>query len=92
MCRPVGYQQFVFVNGIFAGTISPNLMNSRADGFLFQTDIENPSRLKALFARYTKDDALCCPSRTSKVTYRIDVKNKTPLVVPINVRTYARPG
>ena len=32
--------------------------------------IENPSRLKALFARYTKDDALCCPSRTSEVTYR----------------------
>ena len=28
MCRPVQYQQFVFVNGVFAGTISPNLMNS----------------------------------------------------------------
>jgi LppP/LprE lipoprotein len=89
MCRPMGYQQFVFVSGIFAGTTSPNPMNARSDGALFQTDIETPSRLKAQFSRYTPQDALCCASRTSEVTYRIDVANKTPLVVPIQVRTYA---
>ncbi|MEG4587264.1 LppP/LprE family lipoprotein [Microcoleus sp. MOSTC5] len=87
MCRPVGYQEFVFANGIFAGTTSPNPMNSRSDGALFQTDIETPSRFKALFSRYTPQDALCCPSRTSEVTYRIDVANQ-PIVVPIEVITY----
>jgi len=91
MCRPVGYQEFVFVNGVFAGTTSPNLMNARSDGGLIETNIETPSRLKAQFSRYVKQDPLCCASRTSEVTYRIDVANKKPLVVPIQVRTYANP-
>ncbi len=89
MCRPLGYQEFVFVNGIIAGTTSPYPMNARADGALFQTDIETPSRLKTRFFRYTQQDALCCPSRTSEVTYRIDTANSTPIVLPIQVRTYA---
>ncbi|MEG4805787.1 LppP/LprE family lipoprotein [Microcoleus sp. ARI1-B5] len=89
MCRPLGYQEFVFVSGIFAGTTSPYPMNARTDGALFQTDIETSSRLKARFFRYTRQDALCCPSRTSEVTYRIDATNSTPLVLPIQVRTYA---
>ena len=91
MCRPLGYQQFVFVNGVFAGTISPILMNSRSDGNLFQTDIKTPSRLKALFSRYIPKDPACCASNISEVTYRIDVTNKKPLVVPIQVKTYANP-
>ena len=88
MCRPVQYQQFVFVNGVFAGTISPNLMNSRSDGNLIQTSIQTPFRLRAEFSRYTAKDALCCASKTSEVIYRIDQANKRPLVVPIQVRTY----
>lgn len=91
MCRPLGYQEFVFVNGVFAGTTSPNLMDSRSDGGLIETNIETPSRLKAQFSRYVKQDPLCCASRTSEVTYRIDIANKKPLVVPIQVRTYANP-
>ena len=31
MCRPLGYQSFVFVDGVFAGTVSPEPMNSRTD-------------------------------------------------------------
>ena len=88
MCRPVQYQQFVFVKGVFAGTISPNLMNSRSDGNLIQTSIQTPFRLRAEFSRYTAKDALCCASRTSEVIYRIDQVNKRPLVVPIQIRTY----
>jgi len=88
MCRPLKYQQFVFVNGVFAGTISQNLMNSRSDGNLIQTSIQTPLRLRAEFTRYTAKDALCCASKTSEVIYRIDQANKRPLVVPIQVRTY----
>ena len=91
MCRPLGYQQFVFVNGVFAGTISPNLMNSRSEGNLIQTDIQTPSRLRAEFTRYTAKDPTCCASKASEVTYRIDIANNKPLVVPIQVRTYANP-
>ena len=32
MCRPLQYQEFVFVDGRFAGTISPSPMDSRTDG------------------------------------------------------------
>jgi len=88
MCRPIQYQQFVFVNGVFAGTISPNLMNSRSDGNLIQTSIQTPFRLRAEFSRYTAKDPLCCASKTSEVIYRIDQANKRPLVVPLQVRTY----
>ncbi|MEO6863556.1 MAG: LppP/LprE family lipoprotein [Microcoleus sp.] len=90
MCRPIGYQEFLFVNGVFAGTTSPISMNARADGSLFQTNIESSSQLTAQFARYATQDALCCPSRTSMVTYRIDFNsNKKPLLVPVDVTTYA---
>ena len=32
MCRPLGYNVFVFADGQFAGTISPDNMDSRTDG------------------------------------------------------------
>lgn len=34
MCRPRQYQDFVFVGGVFAGTLSPQPMDSRTDGAL----------------------------------------------------------
>jgi hypothetical protein len=34
MCRPRQFQDFVFVRGAFAGTLSPRVMDSRADGAL----------------------------------------------------------
>jgi hypothetical protein len=34
MCRPLGFQEFVFVNNQFAGTLSPVPMNSRSDSSL----------------------------------------------------------
>jgi hypothetical protein len=32
MCRPTGFQPCVFVDGAFAGTISPEPMATRANG------------------------------------------------------------
>src|SRR6185503_6723025 len=36
MGRPLGYQAFVFVDGVYAGTLSPDLMDARTDGSLNQ--------------------------------------------------------
>lgn len=88
MCRPAGYQYFVFVNGSFAGTVSPMLMDSRTDGAATQTFIDTGgSMLRVDFARYTATDPLCCPSATTEVTYHIDTSGGAPVVVPNSAQT-----
>jgi hypothetical protein len=87
MCRPTGYQEFVFVDGTFAGTLSPKPMDSRTDGAIEQVMLYDPSSINAPFLRYTDQDPLCCASRTSSVTYRIDRTSKGPVVVPVGVST-----
>jgi len=71
MCRPLTYQEFVFVRGVFAGTLSPGTMDSRADGSLNRVTLQGDRRLVAEYARYTRADALCCPSRTTSVVFEI---------------------
>jgi hypothetical protein len=83
MCRPMGYQQFVFVDGVFAGTMSPVPMNSREDGSLASSHI-GQDRLSAEFNRYTPSDPLCCPSSTTVVEYRIDRIDGNPVVTPVS--------
>jgi hypothetical protein len=39
MCRPWGYQVFVFVRGVFAGTLSPRPMDARTDASLFSVQL-----------------------------------------------------
>ena len=68
MCRPLAYQGFVFVRGRFAGSMSPTVMNSRTDGMMNTVHLVSRDRVMATFTRYTKDDPLCCPSRTTSVT------------------------
>jgi hypothetical protein len=83
MCRPIGYNAFAFVDGRFAGTISPTLMYSRADGSLLETPtVAADGRVAAAFTRYAPQDPLCCPSRgRTAVTYRID-RPAAPVLVP----------
>jgi heat shock protein HslJ len=71
MCRPVGYQAFVYVEGRYAGTLSPVLMDSRTDGALIEARLLDPKRISAEFARYSADDPLCCPTKTSSASYAI---------------------
>lgn len=91
MCRPMDYQYFVFVKGRFAGTLSPRPMNSREDGSGWLEEKPQALRFTAEFARYRRDDALCCPSRTSTVTYEVRESPGAPLVVPARVATKASP-
>lgn len=85
MCRPRQYQDFVFVRGAFAGTLSPQPMDSRSDGAIAQVSLQGGTRLTAQYARYATADALCCPSRTTNVAF--DVTSDKPVVRPVSAST-----
>jgi hypothetical protein len=87
MCRPMGFNAFVFVNGRFAGTLSPGEMDSRTDGSVGVVRLAEDDTIAAEFARFTATDALCCPSARVTVRYRIDRNSTPPVVVPVSVRT-----
>lgn len=82
MCRPMGFQELVFVDGAFAGTISPTPMDSRTDGAGGIADVIGPDRLVANYRRYAPRDPLCCPSGEVFVTFRIDRSGSVPLLEP----------
>ncbi|GFE71961.1 META domain-containing protein [Chroococcus sp. FPU101] len=87
MCRPLQYQAFIFVDGQFAGTLSPQLMDSRTDGSTGPMFLTGESNFSVEFNRYLEKDALCCPSGVSRVSYQIQRQNNAPIVVPIEVAT-----
>jgi hypothetical protein len=87
MCRPDGYQYFVFVHGLFAGAVSPELMHARTDGSANEIVIEGADRLTVVFDRYAETDPLCCPSRTSTANYRIDRSRGAPVLALAEVST-----
>ncbi len=87
MCRPWDYQAFVFVQGDFAGTLSPTPMDSRTDGALSEVRLLSTTSIEVTFLRYTAADPLCCPSRLTTVRYRIERRGQLPVVVPVSVRS-----
>ena len=87
MCRPLGYQAFVFKGGKFVGTLSPGPMDARTDGIANQIHLVAPDRLHADFARYTDQDPLCCPSAITSVRFEIRGTGKATVVVPVDAQT-----
>jgi hypothetical protein len=85
MCRPVAFNVFVFVDGAFAGTLSPAPMSARVDGAAGPVRILSDGQLTAEFARFLPDDPLCCPSSRVTVSFRI-TRGRPPAVVPLEVR------
>lgn len=83
MCRPWGYQVFVFVGTSFAGTISPGLMFSRTDGAADTANLWSRDRVSAEFRRYTPQDPLCCPSSSTSIEYTIDRTTNGPVLNPV---------
>jgi hypothetical protein len=81
MCRPTGFNVFVFVAGRFAGTLSPVPMTSRLDGSIGPVRLAPDGTIAADFARYGSDDPLCCPSSHVAIRYAID-RTRQPVVVP----------
>jgi hypothetical protein len=86
MCRPMQLQLFVFVQGTFAGTLSPLTMNSREDGMVSNVEIgPGGHSIQATYQRYSDTDPLCCPSLTSTVRFAVDAA--IPLGVPATITT-----
>jgi heat shock protein HslJ len=85
MCRPRQYQDFVFVRGGFAGTLSPQVMDSRTDGALSRVFLRSSSQLIAEYQRYAANDPLCCPSRTTTVVF--DLSSDPPVLQPVAAST-----
>jgi hypothetical protein len=88
MCRPLGYQAFVYSEGRYAGTLSPVPMDSRTDSSLTNIRLIGATRIAAEFARYGKSDPLCCPSKKSTVNYNLR-NDEIPDLTPVNVNTVA---
>jgi hypothetical protein len=80
MCRPMGFQAFVFVDGVFAGTVSPKPMDSRSDASADTVNLWFRDRLGAQFRRYAIDDPLCCPSGSVAVEYTIEETADGPVL------------
>ena len=85
MCRPWQFQAFVFVRGVFAGTLSPEPMDSRTDGAVSQASVQGNDRLTAEYVRHTADDPACCPSRTTRVVF--EVAGAGPVLQPVSAST-----
>jgi hypothetical protein len=85
MCQPRQYQAFVFVRGVFAGTLSPQLMDSRTGGALSRVTLRSNDQLAAEYERYAATDPLCCPSKTTSV--EIEIAKDTPVLRPVSAST-----
>jgi hypothetical protein len=85
MCRPLGYNVFVFVDGQFAGTISPDNMDSRTDGSGDVRFFAAKDSMSAEFQRYAPTDPLCCPSGQSGVFYQVKRMPAGAVLVPQSV-------
>jgi len=89
MCRPAEYNLFVFVQGQFAGLLSPTSMTSRLDSSSGVVRMALPV-VTAEFVRYGSTDPLCCPSSRVSVRYRIDRTAAGPVVAPVEIRAARR--
>ena len=83
MCRPLGYQSFVFVDDVFAGTISPVPMDSRTTGAATDVNLWFADRVAAEYLRYAPDDPLCCASETDFVEFTIEENPAGPVLNPV---------
>lgn len=85
-CEPLYFNLFVFVGGVFAGTVSPAMMAPSRDGAAGAVRVTGADTLTVEFARFMPGDAECCPSSRVRVSYRIDKTGTGPTLVPTDAR------
>ena len=85
-CEPTSFNLFVFVDGRFAGALSPAVMNPARDGAAGAVRITGVDTLTVEFARYMPGDAECCPSSRERVGYRIEKPGTGPTLVATDTR------
>lgn len=82
MCRPDEYQAFVFVRGVFAGTLSPEVMRARGEGSLGKILFDDSRDiLIGEFSRYKPSDSMCCASGVLQVEYLVQRDHEILVVV-----------
>lgn len=69
-CRAMGYQVIVLWDDQFLGTLSPILMDSRADSSIAKWDASDVS-VSVRFVRFSAEDPNCCPSRFQIVKFEL---------------------
>jgi PKD repeat protein len=87
MGRPLGYQVFVFVDSVYAGSLSPTLMTSRFDGAFTQAMLTGNDSLWGAFQRYRPSDPACCPSGRTTVMYQVNRTSTAAVVAPTSAST-----
>lgn len=90
MCRPSGYNIFVFVAGRFAGTLAPLAMRGSGEGTVGAVRLGADDTILAEFARYDEGAPACCPSGRVRVRYRIDRAGPQAVVVPVSLQSAPR--
>jgi hypothetical protein len=85
-CEPERFNLFVFVDGAFAGTVSPAAMTPSRDGAAGAVRITGADTLTVEFARYLPSDSACCPSWRERATYRIEKTGAGPALVKTGSR------
>ncbi|MCC6177283.1 MAG: LppP/LprE family lipoprotein, partial [Chloroflexi bacterium] len=88
--QPIQHQAFVFVDGAFAGTLSPDLMLGGADGVLDRAIVVNGDTILAQFRRYTGAEPIDSPSGMTAVSFQIERSESGPVVTPLGAQTVAR--
>lgn len=91
MCRPLAYQLFAFRGGRYIGTLSPQLMDARADASFEAVRLTGPATLRVDFLRYAENDPLCCPHATTRVSFAIAGGTRRR-VVPVSAHTKPNSG
>lgn len=90
MCRPSGYNIFVFVGGRFAGTLAPLAMPGGGDGTAGAVRLGADDLIVAEFARYGEGAPACCPTGRVRVRYRIDRAGAQAVVIPVSLQSAPR--
>ena len=85
-CEPERFNLFVFMDGAFAGTVSPTAMTPSRDGAAGAVRITGADTLTVEFARYLPNDTECCPSSRERVIYRIEKTGAGPTLVKTDTR------
>ena len=75
MCRPDQFNAFVFSGTSLIGTLAPKLMSARTDGSIADFMLGSEGYINAEYVRYSDSDALCCPSRTTNLSFTIEGNN-----------------
>lgn len=86
MCQPDNNQEFVFIDGVFVGTLAPFTLGPEEGPP--RVYLSGPDSVSATFPVYATRDPLCCPSSMADVQYGIDGSSGAPVLTVLSVNTY----